>query len=350
MKRKFLSVLSLCLVGTLLVSIPVLADTKTREVTVNVGSSKPSSEKSSVETTKVEVPKTKTEKNAEEQKEDKKDKETKETKETKTVKKSETKEEKKKEVKEYTVTFKYGTKQKEFKVKEGESVDPPTDTFVPGFVFVSWTGEAKNVKSNMVILGGYRPTLGEIKDPIKTIPYVDSVVTTYTTSGRKYNANKSAGWPVSWQTKLPDLIEGEEGKTCCLHWYNGLTGDIWKTDVVEYGTSLAAPIADPYIDGYEFLGWEGSWVNVAEDRTIAAQFAKIYKVTFVDTVTNYPFDQKTVHYGDTVDLPAAPTHDGYNFCYYSGNGDNIHGDTTLYAVYERIPQEYYYYDNDAPWY
>ena len=320
MKKRIISIISICLLMSTLVSSQVFAASKTKSVTVNTS-----------DNTKIEE----------------------KTIETDTSKKTETKTKKKttttEKPVEHTVIFKYGTKQKEFKVKDGESVDPPEDTFVPGFIFVNWTAEAKNVKKDMVILGGYRVTLGEPKIPIKTIPYVDNIITTYTTSGLKYNNNPSAGWPISWQTTHPDLIEGEEGKTCCVHWYNGLTGDLWKTDIVEYGSSLPYPIADPYIDGYEFIGWEGSWNNITEDRTIAAQFAKMYTVTFVDTVSNYPFAQQTVSYGSSVDLPVAPSHDGYNFCYYSGNAENVHADITLYAIYER-DYDRYYYDYDRPWY
>ncbi len=337
MKRRIFSAISLCLIAVMLFSTPVLAanKSKTKSVTVNTADNTKVEEKSDSKKS-AESAEKKDSSEAEEQKTETKKEQSKKTTE--------------KPAKEHTVIFKYGTKQKEFKVKDGESVDPPTDTFVPGYIFVNWTAEAKNVKKDMVILGGYRITLGEPKLPIKTIPYVDSIITTYTTSGLKYNDNKSAGWPIAWETTHPDLVMGEEGVTCCVHWYNGMTGELWKTDVCEYGTSLPYPIADPYMEGYEFAGWEGSWVNITEDRTIAAQFNKVFTVTFVDTVSNYPFATQTVTYGKTVDLPAAPSHDGYNFLYYSGNAENIHGDTTLYAVYERVRGPLYEDDWDRPWY
>lgn len=236
----------------------------------------------------------------------------------------------------HTVTFMYGTKTQKIVVNDGEDVIPPTDTFFPGFVFIGWTDNLKKVKQDRLVYGAYSKTSGMVANPLQTTAYVSSLITQNYASGKRYNSNLSAGWPTIWDSKYPNLIEGEEGKTCAVHWYNGLDGTLWKTDLVQYGTSLAVPINDPYIDGYTFAGWEGSWQNITEDRCIAAHFNPMHRVTFIDTVTGSPFSTVYVEHGGTVDKPLAPEHYGMQFSYYSGVSENVQSDVTIYAFYSNV--------------
>ena len=234
----------------------------------------------------------------------------------------------------HIVTFMYGTKTEKIEVDDGDTVIPPDDTFVPGYVFVGWTDSLKKIKSDKVICGIYNKTTGMVANPLMTKAYVTSISTYSYASGKKYTNNLSAGWPVSWKTKYEDLLVGEEGKTCAVHWYNGLTGELWKTDLVEYGTSLAGPINDPCVNGYTFVGWDGSWQNITEDRCISAQFIMQHKVTFIDSLTGAQFLTLYVDHGATVDKPIPPEHSGMQFAYYSGNTEDIQADCFVYAYYK----------------
>ena len=55
----------------------------------------------------------------------------------------------------HTVTFMYGTKVYQTVVDDGCTALPPTDTYVPGYIFAGWVGQTTNVKSDMTILGAY---------------------------------------------------------------------------------------------------------------------------------------------------------------------------------------------------
>lgn len=226
----------------------------------------------------------------------------------------------------HNVTYVYGTKMVTVQVKHGQNAPVPTDTYVPGYQFTSWVGNAASVTEDRVILGAYS------KDPVVSAPVAAAVVSDYT---RKFNSNKSAKWPEWWSTL--NLPKGVPGKTCALHWFNEWTGELWKTDIIPYGSSLATP-PDPCLAGYDFAGWEGDWTNVTEDRAIGACYYITHKVKYIDTVDDDVID---VHYvrdgdGDWVD---PPYHSGKKFVGYEQSDGSefpsaIHYDMDVYAIYK----------------
>lgn len=172
----------------------------------------------------------------------------------------------KKSAKKYTVTFVYGTKVNTQQVKAGKNAIVPVDTAIPGFTFVGWTDTAANIQCDKVILGAYTPVGGTITTPAQSL-----------SKSKKISNKVSAAGEPWWDYSL----KGVPGKTCVLRWYNGHNGELWKTEVVPYGTTLPDP-ADPCLDHYEFVGWEGSWENITEDRNIMASYYHLNKVTFID--------------------------------------------------------------------
>ena len=120
------------------------------------------------------------------------------------------------------------------------------------------------------------------------------------------------------------------------------------TEKVAYkGTVTKAPDA-PAKEGYTFLGWFSGDLAfdlktpITADMTITAKY-KIneYTVTFKDGDT--VIGTEKVNYGGTVTtMPDAPAKEGYEFKYWSLDGEKafdattaIKGDTTLKAVYEK---------------
>ena len=227
----------------------------------------------------------------------------------------------------HNVTFIYGTKSITVPVAHGQNAPIPTDTAVPGFQFVTWVGSAANVTEDRVILGSYAKTA------------TPSQLTVVPLNIKKVNNNKSAPFPEWWSTL--NLPKGTPGVTCAVHWMNGHNGELWKTDIVPYGGSLPNP-ADPCIAGYDFVGWEGDWTNVTEDRCIKAWYYTSHKVYFVDTLDNNDiwFDEKNVYDGDGT-WADAPSHakDNKKFDHYEYadgvryEGQAIHNDVNIYAVY-----------------
>ena len=157
----------------------------------------------------------------------------------------------------FNVTFIYGTTINTQQVKRGKDAIVPVDTFVPGFTFAGWTDTAANIQSDKIILGMYTPTKSAVT--ASTTPTQNGI------GGKaiKLNNNVSAPALPWWDMSL----KGVPGKTCVVRWYNGHNGELWKTDVVPYGTTLDDP-GNPCLHGYDFVGWEGSWENITEDRNI----------------------------------------------------------------------------------
>ncbi len=224
----------------------------------------------------------------------------------------------------HNVTYIYGTKMTTVTVDHGQNAPVPADTYVPGYQFVAWVGNAANVTEDRIILGGY------MKDapvsPIATVPV-------YT---KKVNSNKSAPWPEWWSTI--NLPKGVPGKTCAVHWYNEWNGELWKTDIIPYGSSLPTP-ADPCLSGYDFAGWEGDWTNVTEDRAIGACYYITHRVRYFDTIDDDLIDIHYVRDGEG-DWVEPPYHKHKEFVRYEKgdggeySGNSVHYDMDVYAIYK----------------
>ncbi|MCM1579049.1 MAG: InlB B-repeat-containing protein [Ruminococcus sp.] len=114
---------------------------------------------------------------------------------------------------------------------------------------------------------------------------------------------------------------------------------VYKT--VPYGGSVDKP-ADPYIEGKRFVGWDGSFDNVTEERTIYAMFEDVEggassdvpsEATFY-TVTINVNGQLTVQQvpeGGSVQLPAVNVA-GYDFIGWDKTGTNIRENETITAI------------------
>ena len=241
----------------------------------------------------------------------------------------------------HNVTFVYGTKIVTVPVAHGKNAPVPTDTYVPGYLFLSWVGNAANVTEDRVILGAYSKIpvacAPAVCAPVACapIPCYTPPVATCNIYTKKVSTNKSAAWPEWWSTL--NLPKGVPGKTCAVHWYNAWNGELWKTDIVPYGGSLPTP-ADPCLAGYEFAGWDGDWTCVTEDRAIAACYFINHRVEFVDDLTGDTIDVVYVRDGEGA-WADPPHHKNKKFHHYAKadggryDGEGIHTDHTFYAIY-----------------
>ena len=214
----------------------------------------------------------------------------------------------------HTVTFLYGTKMNVQQVPDGGNAIVPTDTGIVGYTFIGWTDSCMNVKNDKMILGMY----------VNNTPYAAS--TNSTSNVRKINDNTSAAFLPWW-----DGTKGVPGVTCVVRWYNGHNNELWKTEVVPYGSSLPDP-ADPCIEGYEFVGWEGSWKNITEDRAIKAYYYHTNRVRFYSSIDGQLLDIQWIRDG----MPARkcePWFEGYYFDHYEPDIGCINGNTDVLVVY-----------------
>lgn len=236
----------------------------------------------------------------------------------------------------HTVTFVYGTNVVTQQVKHGKDAIVPVNTDVPGYAFSGWVGNAFNVTEDRTILGAYN------KDTYLNYATADAnvVISKYglpifqPQPTVRINNKKSAEAP-SWWADL-NIPKGVPGKTCAVHFYNGWNGEYWKTEIVPYGASLPDP-GNPCLDGFEFVGWEGDWTNVTEDRCIKAWYFIYYTIRIVAKCPGTELDGKLldtqrIRYNDHIRY-IQPYFYGYSFDHYEGATEGIQGSGTVYAVY-----------------
>jgi uncharacterized repeat protein (TIGR02543 family) len=151
------------------------------------------------------------------------------------------------------------------------------------------------------------------------------------------------GWDGDYTNVTEDRIITAiwEGIYYIVTFVDGYGGTI-ATYYVQNGESVDPPEA-PWKEGYTFIGWDSDYTNVTEDRTITAMWEGIYYiVTFVD---GYGGTIVTYYLqnGDSVDPPEAPWKEGYTFIGWSGDYTNVTEDRIITAMWqENIP---YYFVN-----
>ena len=130
----------------------------------------------------------------------------------------------------HTVTFIYGTKVQQVQVDDGGMAILPTDTEIPGYVFLGWVGNAMNVTEDRTLLGAY--------SKVDTPAQPTSAATTQDTG-------------VTYKVKFVD----------------GLTGANYYNQTVSAGAD-ANPPEIPHHEGWHFDHYEGNYQCVNSDRTI----------------------------------------------------------------------------------
>ena len=133
----------------------------------------------------------------------------------------------------HTVTFMYGAKQVVQTVADGCNATLPTDTYVAGYNFLGWVGDASNVTSDRIIIGAYAKDVPETPAEAAATPSV--------------------------------------GKTYTVRFVDGLTGGQYYKQVVSEGAD-ANPPEVPHHDGYHFEGYSDSFTNVHSDKTIICNY------------------------------------------------------------------------------
>lgn len=143
----------------------------------------------------------------------------------------------------HTVTFMYGTKTYQTTVDDGCDVIPPSDTYVPGYVFTGWAGSIKNIKSDMIIMGSY------VQVPQQVL------------QAQAAAAAQQAQIQVAPVT-VPDYTVGYN-----VQFVDGLTNEVVWNQRVSAGAD-ATPPEIPHHDGYHFDRFDGSFTKVTSDRRI----------------------------------------------------------------------------------
>lgn len=139
----------------------------------------------------------------------------------------------------HKVTFLYGTKSYSVMVDNGCSTLPPTDTYVPGYIFAGWVGNATNVTEDRTILGAYTK--------------VDT--------------------PAPAPAPAPAPTQDPCANTYHVNFVDTITGATYYSQTVSEGAD-ANPPEVPHHDGYHFEYYDGSFTNVTSDRTIYVYYGR----------------------------------------------------------------------------
>lgn len=132
----------------------------------------------------------------------------------------------------HTVTFYYGTKVNAVTVDHGGRAVLPTDTAVPGYIFIGWIGNAENVTEDRIIMGAYTK--------------IDQVPTPATST------------------------QQQEG-TYTVKFVDSLTGATYFVAKVNSGEDVYPPEI-PHHEGWHFDYYDGSYQKVDSDRTVTVHY------------------------------------------------------------------------------
>jgi uncharacterized repeat protein (TIGR02543 family) len=109
-------------------------------------------------------------------------------------------------------------------------------------------------------------------------------------------------------------------------------GTILSSVKVTPGEAATAP-ADPTREGYTFIGWDKDFSAVTDHMTITAQYQiNRYRVRFFDDKILLKTD--SVAYQSAAIAPANPYHEGYTFIGWDQAFDSITSDLDVYAMYK----------------
>lgn len=184
-------------------------------------------------------------------------------------------------------------------VNEGSDATPPPEPVREGYKFIGWSADFTNVHEGLVIYAQYE----EI-----TTPDNPPVSNTYSVTFADWN------------------------------------GTVLKQDTVEEGHD-ATPPPNPSRDGYEFIGWSISFIDVRSDLIVFAQYEEIqqhditFTVKFFDELSTALLCSVTVEDGAEVVPPSPSLKNGYHFDkWIPENYSPVHSNLSVYASY--LPNKY----------
>ena len=120
-------------------------------------------------------------------------------------------------------------------------------------------------------------------------------------------------------------------------------GTVISTQTVKEGESAVLP-ENPTKEGYNFLGWDKSVVNIRENTEFFADFEKKqYTVVFVDW-ENQQIEIKKFNHGDALVAPEAAAVEGHTFTGWDNANAIVTQDMVVTAQYEANEYTIKFYD------
>ena len=122
-----------------------------------------------------------------------------------------------------------------------------------------------------------------------------------------------------------------------VEFVNGVTGEVFETQSVHMGYKPTYP-TPPEVTGYQFLNWSPSTPPVIlGPTTITANYQiRTFRVRFYDNLTDPPtkLSTKYLQYGNSVEPPEAPEHEGYVFVGWDHDLSFVSEAMDVYTIYQ----------------
>ena len=114
----------------------------------------------------------------------------------------------------------------------------------------------------------------------------------------------------------------------------GFDNEVISVQVIERGTNIVYPM-EPEVEGYEFIGWDKTFVYAEEDMVINAMFQKyVYTVSFYG-VGRKLIEEQQVEHGESATPPNLNLEEGYILLGWDEDYTNVTSDLRIYAKVEK---------------
>ncbi len=187
----------------------------------------------------------------------------------------------------YTVTFKdyEGTVLKTEQVEYGKAATAPASPSREGYNFAGWDTDFSDIKGNLTVTAKYaiKTYTVKFKDYNGT-----ELKTQVVEHGQAATAPQNPTRPADAQytytfkewdkafNKVTENLTVTATYTGTLNYYTvkfvNWDGYVYSSQSVAYGTSATAPSDPKRTDGWNFIGWDGSYTNIKGDTTVTAQW------------------------------------------------------------------------------
>ena len=146
---------------------------------------------------------------------------------------------------------------------------------------------------------------------------------------------KFLGWSVAFDvvnSNLEVVAEYEEIQLFTVT-FKDHDGTILKQEKVEEGKAATAP-ADPVREGFTFVGWNKTYDKVTGNLTITAQYEEIAKFTVVfKNFDGTILKEEIVEIGKNATAPSNPTREGYTFVGWNKSFVNVTSNLEITALF-----------------
>ena len=120
--------------------------------------------------------------------------------------------------------------------------------------------------------------------------------------------------------------------------FQDYNGAVLKEEYVGSGES-ATPPAVPVMQGFDFVGWDGSYTDITADITLSTLYVPSSEETVTYTVRFVDYDDvvlktETVMKDGAATAPGSPLRNGYEFTGWDKPFDKVTSDLTVKAQYE----------------